>query len=341
MSIKQTKILLVGGGTLGSVMPLLAVAEKYPADYTFWGTANGPEVLLIKEKNIKFRSILSGKLRRYWDLENFKDLFKIKFAFWQSLYLLIKLKPDIILTAGSFVAVPVVYAAKFLRIPTIVHQQDLSVGLANKLMAPMATKITVTFAEQVKNFKFKKTIITGNPVRLKYKNFEHSPSILITGGGLGARAFNEFVQEFLPILTQNFQVHHILGKNNFDQSLDLENYHPYDFVTDKMIDLLNQADLVISRAGMSLITETAVLKKALILIPIPDSHQEKNAEFFARHNAAIYVKQGSSKIMARYLEKLLNKQTLREKLGENLFNLFPKNPVDNYIKVIEDILSRR
>lgn len=341
MSSKQKKILLVGGGTLGSVTPLLAVAEKYPADYSFWGTASGPEALLVKERNIKFRSILSGKLRRYWDLQNFKDLFKIKLAFFQSLYLLNKLKPDLVLTAGSFVAVPVIYAAKFLRIPTIVHQQDLDVGLANKLMSPMATKITVTFAEQVKFFKAKKTVITGNPVRLKYKNIQHSPSILITGGGLGARAFNEFVQEFLPILTQNFQVHHILGKNNFDQAKDLPNYHAYDFVTDKMLDLLNQADLVISRAGMSIITEVAALKKALILIPIPDSHQEKNAEFFARHNAAIYVRQGSSKIMARYLDKLLNKNTLRDKLGENLFNLFPKHSVDNYIKVIEDILSRR
>ena len=340
MSAKLKKILLVGGGTLGSVMPLLAVTKKYPADYSFWGTPNGPEVLLIKEKNIKFRSILSGKLRRYWDLENFKDLFKIKLAFWQSLYLLSRLKPDIILTAGSFVAVPVVYAAKFLRIPTIVHQQDLSIGLANKLMAPMATKITVTFPEQVKFFKAKKTIVTGNPVRLKYKHLEHQPSILITGGGLGARAFNEFVQEFLPILTQNFQVHHILGKNNFDQAKVMVNYHPYDFVTVKMIDLLNQADLVISRAGMSMITETAALKKALILIPIPASHQEKNAEFFARHNAAIYVRQGSSKIMARYLDKILNKKDLRVKLGENLFNLFPKNPVDNYIKVIEDIIKK-
>ncbi len=339
MSNKK-KILLVGGGTLGSVMPLLALAEKYPANYTFWGTENGPEVLLVKEKGIEFKGILSGKLRRYWSVENFKDLLKIKLAFWQSLYLLIKLKPDIILTAGSFVAVPVVYAAKFLRIATIVHQQDLSVGLANKLMAPMASKITVTFSEQVKFFSKKKTIVTGNPVRLKYKKIEHQPSILITGGGLGARDFNKFVQEFLPILTQNFQVHHILGKNNFDQSLSLENYQPYDFVTVKMIDLLNQADLVISRAGMSMITETAALKKALILIPIPDSHQEENAEFFARHNAAIYVKQGSSKIMARYLEKLLNKKELREKLGENLFDLFPKNPVDNYIKVIEDVLSK-
>ena len=148
------------------------------------------------------------------------------------------------------------------------------------------------------------------------------------------------MKEFLPILTQNFQVHHILGKNNFDQAKNLANYYPYDFVTEKMVDLLNQADLVISRAGMSMITETAALKKALILIPIPDSHQEKNAEFFARHNAAIYVHQGSSKIMARFLEKILNKKDLRLKLGENLYNLFPKNPVDNYIKVIEDIIKK-
>ena len=332
------KILLVGGGTMGSVSPLLAIAKKYQADYLFVGTKYGPEKSVVDSLGLKYRAITGGKLRRYWSFKNLLDIFKIKFAWWQSLFLLIKYKPDIILTAGSFVAVPVAYAAWVLRIPVIVHQQDIQVGLANKLMAFVAKKITVTFPETKKLFPTKKTIVTGNPTNTCMQPQKDRSSIVITGGGLGARGFNKFLAEFIPNLTKNYQVHHILGTNNLDQALDLENYQAHQFIKQGMVDLLSQADIIISRAGLSLITEAAALKKALVLIPIPSSHQEKNAEFFAKQNAAIMVRQGSRQILARYLYKLTSHPKLRQDLGENLYNLFPKDPVDKYIKVIEDIL---
>lgn len=335
------KVLLAGGGTLGSVSPLLAVAEKYEADYLFIGSEDGPERKLLEKVDMNFVSISSGKLRRYFDWQNIVDIFKVKLGFFQSLKILFKYKPDIVLTAGSFVAVPVAWAAWFLRIPVIVHQQDIQVGLANKLMAPIAKKITVTFKDQTKDFNHKKVVVTGNPVRSIKDNTEYKPIVVITGGGKGARSMNDFVNKFIPLLLEKYEVHHLLGNSNWDQKYEAEGYFAYKFISQGMINLLSQADIIISRSGMSLITEAASLKKALVLVPIPDSHQERNANFFAKNNAAIVVRQGSDQIMQRYLEKLLENSSLRQGLGNNLYQLFPKYAVNDYIILINKIIDEK
>ena len=339
MEDKKKKIILAGGGTLGSVSPLLAISKQYNADYLFLCSENGPEKNIIKANDIQYISIKSGKLRRYLSLDNIKDIFKIKFAFFQSFKILLKFKPDIVLTSGSFVAVPVVLVAWSLRIPVIVHQQDLEIGLANRLMAPFAKKVTVTFEEQKKHFSKRKVILTGNPVRSLEAKKDYKPIIVITGGGLGARKMNDFLKPYIPLLLKKYEVHHILGNDNYDQRLELNNYISYKFIKKGMVELLSKADIVISRAGMSLITECASLKKSLILIPLPYTHQEKNAAFFAKHNAAAYVKQGSGQILERYLDKLIDSEELRKGLGNNLYNLFPKNSVQKYIKLINGIVK--
>jgi len=269
MSSGKRKILLVGGGTLGSVSPLLAISANYPAEYLFIGTIDGPEKDFVLSQGIaNFQAIKSGKLRRYFDVKNFSDIFQTVAGFFQSLKIIWNFKPDIVLTAGSFVAVPVVFAAWLLRKPVIVHQQDIAVGLANKLMAPFAKKITVLFPEQVKDFDSRKTVITGNPVRsVKIDLEKNEPLVLITGGGLGARTMNEFVKQFVPkILAAGFKVYHLLGAKNADQSLSLDGYYSDKFINKNMMDILARADIVISRAGMSSISEAAALKKALVLI---------------------------------------------------------------------------
>jgi len=341
MSDKKVKIILAGGGTLGSVSPLLAIADKYQAEYLFVGSHYGPERKIVKDQDINFVAIKSGKLRRYFDWKNFVDILKIKLAFFQSLGIIGKFKPDIVLTAGSFVAVPVVWAAWLMRVPVIVHQQDIKVGLANKLMAPFANKITVTFKEQTTDFKHSKVVVTGNPVRQMQIEDTYKPIVVITGGGLGARHLNDFVKKFIPQLLKKYEVHHILGDKNWDQKLDLEGYYPYKFIKRGMINLLSQADIVISRAGMSLITEVAALKKALVLIPIPNSHQERNAAFFAKKNAAIMVKQGSDKILGRYLDKLMESDILRTGLGNNLYQTFPNYATNDYIILINKIINKK
>ncbi len=339
MKNKKPKIILAGGGTLGSVSPLLAVADRYQADYIFIGSKTGPERKLIEKKEMPFIKISSGKLRRYISWQNFVDFFKIILAFWQSIKILLKHRPDLVLTAGSFVAVPVVWAAWLLRVPVVVHQQDIQVGLANKLMAPFAKRITVTFEDQIKDFDHKKVIVTGNPVRTIKDDTRYKPIVVITGGGKGARSMNSFMAKFVPLLLERYEVHHVLGNSNWDQKLEYENYFPYKFISSGMLNLLSQADIIISRSGMSLITEAASLKKALVLIPIPDSHQEINAGFFAKHNAAVMVKQDSDQIMERYLEKLISNKDLRQGLGNNLYKLFPKNALNDYIILIDKIIN--
>lgn len=344
----KTKILLAGGGTLGSVSPLLAIADKYQAEYLFVGSEYGPEKDFVLSQGIdNFQAIKSGKIRRYFDWQNFTDLFRIKLAFFQSLKIIWQFKPDIILTAGSFVAVPMVFAAWLMRKPVIVHQQDILVGLANKLMAPFAKKITVVFPEQTKDFsstklRTSKVVVTGNPVRqTKTKLNKDEKLIVITGGGLGARSMNKFLVPFIPkMIKDGFKVYHLLGSKNSDQALDIEGYYSDKFVKTGMIDILSQADIIISRSGMSLISEAAALKKALVLIPMTDTHQENNAAFLAKHNAAVMIRQGSSQIMERYLDKLLAKPELRQALGDNLYNLFPKNAVNDYIILIDKMLDK-
>lgn len=336
---ENLRIILSGGGTLGSVSPLLAIAEKLPAKYLFVGTESGPEKAVVLSNNLEFCSIKAGKLRRYFDWQNFKDIFNIKLGVWQSLKIIKEFKPDIILTAGSFVAVPMAMAARLKGVPVIVHQQDLTLGLANKIMAPLAKKITVTFPEQLKFFPNSKAVVTGNPVRsVAIKNIDR-PIVLITGGGLGARALNDFIKPFVSQLLEKYQVHHILGLDNWDQRLELAGYTAHRMITKEMNELLNSAEIIISRAGMSLISEAASLKKALVLVPIPNSHQEKNAEFFAKHNAACYVPQGNHQIMDRYLYKLIHNDIWQQGLAGNLYKLFPEKAGENYVALIKDLLE--
>ncbi len=340
MISNRPKILLAGGGTLGSVSPLLAIAKKYEAEYLFVCSQSGPEKDIIAENNITYIAINSSKWRRYFSWHNFVDIFKLKINTWRALAIIHKFRPDLILTAGSFVAVPVVWAAWILRVPVIVHQQDIKVGLANRLMAPFAKKITVVFPEQENDFKRKKVVVTGNPVRDFTKHDYDKSIIVITGGGLGARSLNDFIKPFIPKLLTEYEVHHVLGSKNWDQRLELEGYQPYKFVSSGMLDLLSQADIIISRAGMSLISEAARLKKSLVLVPIPKSHQELNASFLAKHNAALMVRQGSYQIMERYLDKLLTSSELRQGLADNLYNLFPQNAINDYVILINSVLGK-
>ena len=163
--IKPYKILLTGGGTGGSVAPLLAIAESLTMqDFLWLGTKSGPERKMVEEAGIKFKAISGGKLRRYFSFKNLGDIFKIKLGFFQSLFIMLKWRPNLVMSAGSFISVPVVYAAWLLRVPALIHQQDVKAGLANKLMAPFSKVITVAFEKSLADYG-KKAIWIGNPVR--------------------------------------------------------------------------------------------------------------------------------------------------------------------------------
>jgi UDP-N-acetylglucosamine--N-acetylmuramyl-(pentapeptide) pyrophosphoryl-undecaprenol N-acetylglucosamine transferase len=251
----MNRILMAGGGSLGPVAPLAAIKEKFPeADYLCITTRSGPELAFLKSRGIRTISISAGKLRRYISWKNITDILNFIIGFFQSLYIVANYRPDIILTAGGFVAVPVVLAGRLLGKKIFVHQQDLEMGLANKIMAPFASKITVTFEHQLRMFPAGKAIYTGNPVRVLPPAIKTERlNIVILGGGQGSRGLNAFVNEFLPSLSTRFVIHHVLGKDNKDQTLSLpsEVYHSYQFVDKEIPQLLSEASIVITRGGLS------------------------------------------------------------------------------------------
>ncbi|MFH1890284.1 MAG: undecaprenyldiphospho-muramoylpentapeptide beta-N-acetylglucosaminyltransferase [Candidatus Kuenenbacteria bacterium] len=341
------KIVFTGGGTMGSVIPLLAVADSLKEknlniDYLWIGTKKGPEKEVVQNYNIEFKSISSGKLRRYFSLHNFLDIFRIKAGFFQSLIILKKFKPHKIVSAGGFVAVPVVWAGWLLGIPIIIHQQDVRPGLANKLCAWCAEKITVCFPETAKHFKKKKIVVVGNPVRealkrlsassLKYEkhdllgkyNLKHNlPTVLITAGGRGSLVINNIVLDSLKELTKICQVVHITGRNcstNFIKSEKAcDNYHRYEFMIDNT-EILKLADLAVSRAGMSILTELSYLSKPSIIIPLPGSHQEDNAEYFAKKDAVeiLTQKELNEELLVNSIREILKDKKRQEKLSQNI-----------------------
>ena len=317
------RIILAGGGTGGSVVPLLGVADeikniKPEAEFLFMGTRKGvPEKELVRNKDIPYQSIFSGKFRRYFSLKNIIDPFLILIGFFQSFFIILKFKPKAILSAGGFVSVPIAWAAWFLKKPIFIHQQDIIPGLANKLIAPLAKKITISFDESFKNFSKEKTILTGNPVRkeilqgkkeraIKQFNLKDNlPVLLIIGGGTGALKINEIIVEIVPELVKFCQIIHLTGKGKKikDKELKFKNYQPYEFLSQEIPDIYQAADLVISRAGLGVLTELSVLKKPMICIPIPDSHQEFNARYFAEQKALVLVNQKTLK-PTQLLEKI-------------------------------------
>ena len=352
----MTRIILAGGWTGGSVSPLLAVAEeikkqKPETEFLFIGTRKGiPEKELVKSKDIPYQAIFSGKLRRYISLKNIIDPFLILLGFIQSFFLILEFKPKALISAGGFVSVPLAWAAWILRKPIFIHQQDLIPGLANKLIAPLAKKITISFEKSLKGFRKRKTILTGNPVRkeilqgnkqraIKQFNLNNNlPVLLIIGGGTGAQKINEIMIQIVPELVKFCQIIHLTGKGKEikDKKLDFENYQQYEFLTQEIPDLYQAADLIISRAGLGVLTELSVLKKPMICIPIPDTHQQANAQYFAEQKALILMDQKTLK-PGKLLEKikqLINSEKQLINLRNNIGKLAHPRAGEKIAKII-------
>ena len=357
---KTRKILLSGGGTGGSVSPLLAVAEalkkKGDFEFLFVGTANGPEKDMVAKAGLPFAVISSGKLRRYFDWHNFIDLFKIKLAFWQSLFLLIKNRPDLVITAGSFVAVPLVWAAGLLNIPCLVHQMDIRPGLANILMAPFAKFVTVTFEKSLMDYGAK-AVWTGNPSQLSIINYQLSisdarkffnlkdglPTVFVVGGGTGAVAINKLVEDNLVELSSFCQIIHSTGKGKMT-SIKNENYHAFEFLnTEEMAKALLACDLVITRAGIGTLTDLVVFKKPAIIIPMPKTHQEENAQYFAEKGAGVYLKQlelDGPKFVAAFKDFLFDDEGMLKRASENIGKIMKEGAAQNVADLALRIIKK-
>jgi len=356
------KIILSGGGTLGPVTPLLAIyevlSEQYrDAEFIWIGTKYGPERQLIEEKKIKFLSFSSGKLRRYVSLGNIPDIFRVIAGLLESFIFLKKEKPDLCISAGGFVSVPVHWAAGLLRIPAWVHQQDVRVGLSNKLMAPFAKVITTALRQNVKNFSKRKTVWLGNPTRhdiflgskdraIKLFGLKKNlPVVFVTGGGTGSESVNKIVSESISQLDGVCEVIHLSGKdrpnemvNNIANQYDY--YHTYKFFTYEMKDAYAIADIIISRGGFGTLVEMAGLGKAAVVIPIP-GHQEENVELLAEEEAVILVDQriGSGVQLAGLIKELLSDRDRMENMGNKLHALLPVAKKDGILDIFNKLIK--
>ena len=279
------KIVMTGGGTGGHVTPNLALIPRLQADgwevHYIGGVGGVEEELVSRVQGVHYYSVSVGKLRRYFDIKNFSDPFRVIKGIAQAKRIIRKIKPDVVFSKGGFVSVPVVYGARMNKVPVVTHESDLTPGLANKLCLPFASAQCCTFPEAVPYAKGK-GVHTGTPIRpevlsgsreagLKRFGFNANlPVLMVVGGSSGAQAINECVRSALPKLTQSFQVLHLCGKGNLSVSLDgANNYRQCEYLDVEMADAYACADVLISRAGANALCEILALRKPALLIPYP------------------------------------------------------------------------
>lgn len=349
------RIVLTGGGTAGHVTPCIALLpelQKEGYDIHYIGSYNGIERKLIEEYQIPYHGISSGKLRRYFDPKNFSDPFKVMKGYFEARKLLKKLKPDIVFSKGGFVTVPVVLAAKKHKVPVIIHESDMTPGLANKLAIPSATKVCANFPETLKYLPAEKAVLTGTPIRkelfsgnkirgLDFCGFSaNRPVILVIGGSTGSRAINEVIRGMLPTLLRDYQLIHLCGKDNLDPKLNnLAGYVQFEYIKSELNDLFAASDLVISRAGANAICELLALRKPNILIPLPAASsrgdQILNAESFERQGYSLVLKEEELSIscLLEAIQKVMEaKNTYVEAMNQSELN----NSIDTIVKLMKE-----
>lgn len=322
------KIVLTGGGTAGHVTPNIALLphlKEAGFEVSYIGSYEGIEKKLIADFDIPYYGIATGKFRRYLDIKNLTDPFRVIKGFGEARKYLKKIQPDVVFSKGGFVSVPVVRAAASLHIPCIIHESDMTPGLANKLCIPVAEKVCCNFPETMTMLPKDKAVLTGSPIReeltkgnkiaaLDFCGFSaNKPVIMVIGGSLGAASVNRAVRDALPKLLEDFQVVHICGKDKIDNMLlDKEGYVQFEYVKAELKDLFAMADLVISRAGANSICELLALKKPNLLIPL-SANSSRGDQIL---NAKSFESQGYSMVID---DDYLSADLLTEKVLELYF----------------------
>lgn len=353
------KIILTGGGTAGHVTPNLALLPSLrEAGYEilYIGSYDGIEKKLIEGAGVAYQGISSGKLRRYFDWKNFSDPIRVIKGYGQSLHLIKKFRPDVVFSKGGFVSVPVVLAAKHYKIPTIIHESDMTLGLANKICIPSAATVCCNFPETLHCLPKDKAILTGCPIRkellegdrlsgLKYSGLSaNRPVILVIGGSLGSVKVNTAVRSILPKLLSDYQVIHICGKGNLDDSLSgMHGYVQYEYVAAPLRHLFAAADLVISRAGANSICEILALRKPNILIPLSAAasrgDQILNARSFAKQGFSTLLEEESlteDTLYQAIRDTIARRRSFIQKMGTSPLN----NAVDTILTLLETNISK-
>ena len=350
------RIVLTGGGTAGHVTPHLSLIPKLQAkgyDIHYIGTKNGIEHTMISQiPNVRYHAVQSGKLRRYFSLQNFSDPFRVLWGAVQSVWLMSRLKPNVCFSKGGFVSVPVVAGAWLCRVPSVCHESDLTPGLANRICALFASRVATTFEECARDIG-KKGIRTGTPLRpslftgsrekgLMLAGFSgEKPVLLMTGGSLGAQSVNQCLRNALPKLLPHMDVLHLCGSGNRDASLDgMAGYCQKEFLTEELPDALAAADIVLSRAGSNTLSELIALHKPMLLVPYPlgasRGDQIQNAESYQRRGLAHVLPQEQMTVDT-LTDGLLRLLQERDTLTLAMENYPIKDGTEAILTLIEDI----
>lgn len=319
------RIVLTGGGTAGHVTPNIALIpglKERGYEIFYIGSYNGIEKKLIEDMNIPYYGISTGKLRRYFDLKNISDPFRVLKGIHEARQILKKIRPDIIFSKGGFVAVPVALAANKLKIPLLIHESDMTPGLANRICIPYAVKVCCNFPETRDSLPEGKAFVTGTPIRQELLHGDadagrefcgfnrEKPVLMVIGGSQGSVFVNTKIREALPELLKNWQVVHLCGKGNLDDSLDhTPGYRQYEYIKEQLPDLFAMADVVVSRAGANAICEISALAKPNLLIPL-GTNASRGDQIL---NARSFEKQGYSMVLE---EENLTEESLLEGVGK-------------------------
>ena len=349
------KIVLTGGGTAGHVTPniaLLPTLQEAGYEITYMGSYDGIEKKLIEDFNLPYVGISTGKFRRYLDMKNLTDPFRVIKGFSEARKFLKEYKPDVVFSKGGFASVPVVRAAATLGIPCIIHESDMTPGLANKLCIPVAQKVCCNFPETYNMLPQEKAVLTGSPIRVELAQGNkiagldmcgftaNKPVIMVMGGSLGAANVNKAVRDALPLLLPKYQIVHLCGKGKLDESLqDTPGYKQFEYIKTELKDLFAMTDIVISRAGANAICELLALRKPNILIPLPAASsrgdQILNAKSFEDQGFSLVINEED--ITTEVLTKKINElYASRHVYMENMASSGQMDSIKTIMQLIEE-----
>lgn len=345
------KIVFTGGGTGGHFYPIIAVAEEIREIVKdenllepdlFFLAPDAYDKRALFELGIEYKKISAGKLRRYFSLMNFFDLFKTGWGIIKSVFVVFNIFPDVIFSKGGYGSFPVVLASKIFKIPLIIHESDSVPGKVNAWAGKFAKKIAISYPEASNYFPKEKTALTGNPIRKELlkvsetgadeflKLEKDTPVIFILGGSSGAEIINDVIVDSLPKLVEKYQIIHQTGEKLFDDvknlaDVELKNskykdrYKPFSYLNNIAMKMsAGVADLIISRAG-STIFQIAVWGVPSIIIPISNSngdHQRKNAFTYASSGSAIVIEENnlSDNILILQIEEIMGNETKKNNM---------------------------
>lgn len=365
MGKKQKTVAFTGGGTGGHVYPGLAVLDELSplleeGGYaTVWlGSKRGMERRIVEEHGVSFVPLAAGKLRRYLSFQNIVDLFRVGWAFCQSMLFMLLRRPLLLFSKGGYVSVPPVIAARICRVPVITHESDLDPGLATRINARFADTVCVSYAKTFEYFPEKlkpKLELVGNPIRRAVRRGDpdrgrtlfglpgKKPLVFVVGGSLGARQINELILEAVDAILERAEILHQTGGGN-RTGIEREGYVEREYLGAEMSDALAAADLVVTRAGAGSLWECGALAKAMILIPLDATgsrgDQIRNARHFEEAGAALVLsgEEANPEWMSREILRLLDDAALRRSLGDAAKQLAGRDGAAEIADLIREFL---